>query len=214
MRKFTAITESPPENLKKLSKMSKSEINEAIMCAHPNGSLPNMRCVNRACKTCEMKPVELLQPLADYRDEMKWYVWEYEWLLKKGEKKRIMSCVEKTTTMAVSLESLQNDMKVYSSHIFWANWQHAQTGRSIIAVHPSEVVVLMDYSENYCYVFQNEIQIGFSDQAQVTIHPAVSYHLEDNNLVKHAIIGISEDTRHDAYLTKRFETGILNILRK
>ena len=58
-------------------------------------------CDNRACKNCEMKPVELLQPLADYRDEsLKWYAWEYVWLLKKGEKKRIMSCVEKTTTVA------------------------------------------------------------------------------------------------------------------
>ena len=101
MHRFTAVTESPPGDLKKLSKMSKSEINNAIMCAHPNGSLPNMPCDNRACKNCEMKPVELLQPLADYRDEsLKWYAWEYVWLLKKGEKKRIMSCVEKMTTVA------------------------------------------------------------------------------------------------------------------
>ena len=92
----TAFKKLKPENV-----MSKSEINKAIMCAHPNGSLPNMPCDNRACKNCEMKPVELLQPLADYRDEsLKWYVWEYVWLLKKGEKKRITSCVEKTTTVA------------------------------------------------------------------------------------------------------------------
>ena len=84
------------------------------MCSYLNGSLPNMPCVNRACKNSEMKPVELLQLFADYRDEsLKWYVWEYVWLLKNGEK-RIMSCVEKTTTVAVFLESLQNDMKVHT----------------------------------------------------------------------------------------------------
>ena len=62
----------------------------------------------------------------------------------------------------------------------------------------------MDYSENYRCVFQTEIQSGFFDQTQVTIHPAMSYYLEDNHFVKHAIIGISEDTRHDAHLTKEF----------
>ena len=61
-------------------------------------------------------------------------------------------------------------------------------GRSIAAVHPSEAVIVMDYSENYHCVFLNEIQSGFFDQAQVTIHPAMSYYLEDDHLEKHAII--------------------------
>ncbi len=215
IRKFVAVIQAPAEGLKKVSKMTKTEMHDAILCPHEDETLPKLSCVNRSCTTCANKPAELLQPLNDYKDELlKWYVWEHVWVMKKGDKKRIMSCVEKNTTVSVFLEALLSDFRVYSSHIFRANWQHTQLSKCIASLHPNEIIMLMDYSENYRCVFQNEIQTGFFDQAQVTIHPAMTYYLEDDHLVKHALIGISEDTRHDAHLTKKFETGVLDILMK
>ena len=79
-----------------------------------------------------------------------------------------------------------------------------------------QTVVLMDYSENYRCVFQDEIHSGYFDQLHVTIHPAMAYYEEDKDgiLFKHAIVGISSDTRHDSHLTNEFQAGILNILEK
>ena len=70
--------------------------------------------------------------------------------------------------------------------------------------------MIMDFSENYACTFQSEAQSGFFDRNQVTIHPIMCYYMEpiqanqieeestEHIMVKHPIIAISEDTKHDA----------------
>ncbi len=72
-------------------------------------------------------------------------------------------------------------------------------------------------------MFREEVQSGYFDQRQVSIHPMMAYYLEDVSteqesggintlLVKHAIIGISPDVRHDNILVKSFEDQALDLL--
>jgi hypothetical protein len=72
----------------------------------------------------------------------------------------------------------------------------------------------MDFSEIYGCLFQSEVQSGFFDRNQVTIHPMMIYYIikeEENKetLVKHAIVGISEDNKHDADAVLEFEKQAL-----
>lgn len=69
-------------------------------------------------------------------------------------------------------------------------------------------------------LFQSEVQSGFFDRNQVTIHPMMIYYKikeeEENKetLVKHAIVGISEDNKHDADAVLEFEKQALDIVSK
>jgi oligoribonuclease NrnB/cAMP/cGMP phosphodiesterase (DHH superfamily) len=80
--------------------------------------------------------------------------------------------------------------------------------------------MVMDFSENYGCLFQSEVQSGFFDRNQVTIHPMIIYYKtkeeEENKetLVKRAIVGISEDNKHDADAVLEFEKQALNIVSK
>ena len=87
----------------------------------------------------------------------------------------------------------------------------------------------MDFSENYRCRFQNEATNAYFEQQQVTVHPYMRYYLEkqeesledqNNNtketfkLVKHSIVVISNDTRHDAHAVRIYEEKALEVLKK
>ena len=69
-------------------------------------------------------------------------------------------------------------------------------------------------------LFQSEVQSGFFYRNQVTIHPMMIYYKikeeEENKetLVKHAIVGISEDNKYDADAVLEFEKQALDIVSK
>ena len=213
LKRFVGCLQAPTDELKKLSGFSKADMSLASLCDMGNQVHPNLRCLERSCTNCNSKVQNVLKPLDNFKDEqIQWHHWEYVTLTAKDKQKRIMSCVEKNTTIAVLLKSLEADMHVYPIHIFRANWQHQQMALSIERVQSDEAIILMDYSENYRCVYQNEVQSGFFDQRQVTIHPAMAYYKEGEIPVRHAIIAISDDTHHDAHLTKVIEDRILNLI--
>ena len=71
--------------------------------------------------------------------------------------------------------------------------------------------------------FSEEVQSGYFDQRQVSLHPMMAYYryedADENEesrpfLVKHAIIGVSPDVQHDNILVKAFEDQAIDLLRK
>ena len=118
---------------------------------------------------------------------------------------------------------MKQDLKVYPGHMFRARWQQKQMTNCIYHLKPGSIamVMVMDFSENYGCLFQSEVQSGFVDRNQVTIHPMMIYYKikeeEGENketLVKHAIVGISEDNKHDADAVLEFEKQALDIVSK
>lgn len=116
---------------------------------------------------------------------------------------------------------MKQDIEVYPGHIFRARWQQKQMTNCIYHLKPGSIAMVMDFSENYGCLFQSEVQSGFFDRNQVTIHPMMIYYKikeeEGENketLVKHAIVGISEDNKHDADAVLEFEKQALDIVSK
>ena len=92
-----------------------------------------------------------------------------------------------------------------------------------MTLEPKEAILVMDFSENYLCVFQNESQSAYFEQVQVTIHPMMMYYSlskesPDGKLatidVKHALIGISDDLKHDFLAVKAFEDAAIHHLQQ
>ncbi|KAJ8300503.1 hypothetical protein KUTeg_022022 [Tegillarca granosa] len=115
---------------------------------------------------------------------------------------------------------MKKDLELYPGHIFRAKWQQKQMSNCINNLRQGTVAMVMDFSENYGCVFQSEVQSGFFDRNQVTIHPIMAYYrvkeeeTEEEYTVKHAIIGISEDNKHDADAVLEFENRALDVVSK
>ena len=107
-------------------------------------------------------------------------------------------------------------MSVYSSHIFRASWQHEQMNLCQETLKEGQVMMVMDFAENYKCGFQNEPSSAYFEQNMVTIHPIMCYMTQEvqneDVLIKHAIICITDDLKHDGIAVSVFENKALEIL--
>lgn len=125
-----------------------------------------------------------------------------------------MSCTSKTTTLDCFFEEYMKDLEELPAHIFRAEWQQKQMRCCINALQDDDAVLCMDYAENYKCGYQEEVQSPFFNQNQVTIHPMMCYYQEDNTLVKHAIIGVTDDPKKDNAGVLKIGEAALEIIEK
>lgn len=78
-----------------------------------------------------------------------------------------------------------------------------------------EFVVLLDFSENYSFVIQDEVQGWNWANLQCTIHPFVIYYKDGNNSVSHvSLIMISECLSHNFAAVNLFLEKLITFLKK
>jgi hypothetical protein len=184
---------------------------------------PKRDCLERKCEQCGphlLKEFLVLQSA----DDIEWFHWEsIKVRIDDNSLKRVTPCVQKITSIDDFFTEIEKDLNKYPSHIFRAKWQHNQLQDRINNLKEGEVIMLMDYSENYRCRFQNESQNAYFDQRQVTVHPFMIYYVQqgsdngDDNvktLVKHQVIAISNDVKHDAFAVKVFEKKVIEVLEE
>ena len=67
-----------------------------------------------------------------------------------------------------------------------------------------EFVVTCDFSENYTFVLQDEVQSHHWNAQQATIHPFVIYYKNGEQIEHLSFVVISEDLRHDSIAVNLF----------
>lgn len=220
-QKQTATSKIDKDQLPLFKKSKRNVANETVCPYDKETGNPKANCLNRSCDQCGAQRL-----ISQYKtilievlnEKMSWYCWEYITIQKNGKDKRVTSCVAKETSVNTFLQEYEVDLKTLPSHLFRAGWQHAQMSACKKQLQPNELMMVMDYSENYSCRFQHEVQSAFFEPAQVTIHPMMLYYkkkIEDQDVtVKHAVIGVSNDSKHDSHGVKVFEEQALNIAQK
>ena len=198
--------------------ITKQDLSSASMC---KGGELSADCINRECSSCGTKTLrDVYKTILQQKGESKlnWYQWQYVSMEKDGQIKRCISCVQQETSFDEFLGQVIGDLEKYTSHAFRAQWQADQMKECIKNLQDCEVVMVMDYSENYSCRYQNEVQSAFWDQVQVTIHPVMTYYWKmdraERVLVKHSIIFISNDTKHDSDAVHVFENRVMQVLEE
>ena len=103
-----------------------------------------------------------------------------------------MSCVDKTSANDLVDETTKEPL-----HLFTAKWQQQQQlVKCKDQLQEGHALLAMDVNENNRCCFKDEVQSGYFDQVQVTIHPMMSYYCEG---------GISTDTSYVSHLVKQFK---------
>ena len=72
-------------------------------------------------------------------------------------------------------------MESYPAHSFRALWQQRQLQQNIDGLKEGEILVNMDFSENYKCHFRDEVQLGYFNQAPVTVHPMMAYYVKEES---------------------------------
>ena len=76
-----------------------------------------------------------------------------------------------------------------------------------------EFVVTCDFSENYTFVLQDEVQSHHWNAQQATIHPFVIYYKNGEQIEHLSFVVISEDLRHDSIAVNLFVSKMIEFLQ-
>lgn len=189
----------------------KQDVIDATVCPYVESPKPN--CLNRSCKDCgPAKLKELYHDLLNGNEntQITWNKWGRVNVDKgDGKTKPITTCQTMETSLNDFMDAYMRDMNDLPGHIFRAQWQQKQLKQCIETLGNNEVCMCMDYAESYQCRFQSEIQSAFFEQNSVTIHPIVAYYKEEDMLVKHSIVGITDDIHKDFAGVKCFEEDAL-----
>jgi hypothetical protein len=107
------------------------------------------------------------------------------------------------------LTEFLNSLKVYQRHAFLTKMQSNFYKESKENLKKGEVLVHLDFAENYSFVVQDEVQSFHWNNTMATVHPFVVYYKEDDILCNRNFVVISECNIHDTVAVHLF-LGYLN----
>ncbi|KAJ2950774.1 hypothetical protein O0L34_g9039 [Tuta absoluta] len=177
---------------------SSNDVAKSVTCSTDNDT-----CMMRQCNLCSHKAPEI----SEFEDGPICYK---KWT--KISEQRIISGVARTISRVIKkdisstkvklVEELMNTLPKFLQHKH--SWIHQSKTMSELRKNLSEkeVLIHMDFSENYLCKYGKEIQsmhFGASRQ-QITLHTVVTYHKspESGDIITKSFCSLSECLRHDA----------------
>ncbi|CAM6085314.1 unnamed protein product [Calypogeia fissa] len=169
---------------------------EEILCPkQPGRPWYNKECIMGNCASCGVPQLRICGAEIDSKQEnlIKWESFQYVSMDKTGKKKnkdnteepelvRRIRQVEKETTMAIFMEKVKSTMPKFVIHNFQYRWQVEEYKRCL-ALFPKRVIMSsIDFSKNYTFQVQNEIQSMHWDNRQISILVHAAFRHRDNSL--------------------------------
>lgn len=112
------------------------------------------------------------------------------------------------------LENLSAEVRKLTKHHFVADEQSKFFKKLKATVSDGEAVVVGDFSENYTFKVQNEIQSHHWNAPQCTVHPFVVYWNENGEERCKSYCFISDETKHNTSVVHAFQTQLIPEIKK
>lgn len=158
---------------------------------------PSSKCYLSRCDKCPSSDV-LKQEIVDCIQEasiktLSFKCWRF-----------VDRCIMEQITMP-SLQFLDEFITLMTSlkaHHFIAKNQSSHLNNLKNSLAEDTIIVILDFSENYSVVIQDEVQGYHWCNQQATVHPFVCYYKESNELKTHSFVIISENLQHNTFNKK------------
>lgn len=118
-----------------------------------------------------------------------------------------------TETVVEFLESLKMELPVVLKHDFIATAQSSFLKTLKESLNEGELIVTLDFSENYSFFVQDAIQSYHWDNSQATLHVYVSYYKKNNVLKTDSFVVISEHLKHSAATVDLYNKKLIEHLK-
>ena len=111
-------------------------------------------------------------------------------------------------------ETFCETLKKYQQHSFITKMQSSYYKHIKENLSDGEILVICDFSENYSFVIQDEIQSFHWNNNQVTLHPFVAYFTQNGNFQHFSYVAISESIEHDVIAVHLFQKMFIEFLKE
>ena len=99
-------------------------------------------------------------------------------------------------------------------HHFIAKAQSSYLTKLKESLSPNQLIVLLDFAENYSFIVQDAVQGHHWNNSQATLHPVVIYYMQDSILQSYSICVISDDLNHITRSVHAFQEKIMSIIKE
>ncbi|KAE8740407.1 hypothetical protein FOCC_FOCC014086 [Frankliniella occidentalis] len=118
-----------------------------------------------------------------------------------------------TQSSDVFIDTFSNQLKVLLPHHFIAKTQSKYLKQLKETLKEGEVVVILDFAQNYLCLIQDAIQSYYWKNDQVTLHPFVAYYIEDGELKKLPLTFVSDYMKHDVQAVYAAQCKLIPFLK-
>jgi hypothetical protein len=176
-------------------------------------------CIYRDCRQCG--PFYLREkimhdnPQIDVTSKVYWH--HYETVKREATDKRKGKKFDKFLHEGSLLHLLNlycDAIGVLSVHLFNYWWQAKEFEECKKALIPGDVLMVLDFAQNFVHKVQNEPQAAHWHRHNSTLHPVVCYYLcsDGTNLIKDEVLMITDDLDHDHYAVRAFQKKVMEHL--
>ena len=132
------------------------------------------------------------------------------WGKEEGRKKDVVR--EASVQEICDMQTVQAKMMVV--HLHDTRWQWNQFVTAKEGLEDEEVLMVLDFAENVCTTYKNEVSGAHWTYEQVTLHPFSVYYIcpQDGEVVTDHITVVSDNMTHDAKAVKEYTREVLKFL--
>ena len=172
----------------------------------------NVECMMGNCRNCpgEEGVLEFLRLVNDDDDDVDD---EFEQRYKQWVSTDRCNMIDVVQIRTEFLQSLSSAVVKLTRHHYVSQHQSKKFREMKETVAPGEAVVVGDFSENYTFVVQDEVQSYHWDAQQCTVHPFVAYWREDGTQCHQSFCVMSDSTKHSTSTVHAFLTVLIPELK-
>ena len=176
-------------------------------------------CAEGNCGNCGADQIRELTTGLSGEETIKYREWTlvpYTIKGKSGEtiEKKQWSLEVKQTIFSDFLDIFIHSLNCFRGHVFRANHQYAQLRQLKKTLPENEMILWLDFAENYAIKYEDEIMSYHWTQRQITVHPVVAYIPEVNQeLQTENLCFLSDDIVHDTAFVEMVTEKTIDFLK-
>lgn len=110
-------------------------------------------------------------------------------------------------------DRLRYNLEKLVLHDFIATQQSRFLREAKESLKEGELIIIMDFSENYAFTVQEAVQAFHWNNNRATLFPVVIYYRENDELRPLSFVGISDCMNHDTISVYMFQTELMTFLK-
>lgn len=167
--------------------------------------MENQNCMMHKCKECPRE-----QGLKDYLHEIELLQEKDTFTYKQWVTVDRCNLIEKCESTDEFTNSLSERILKLTRHHYVSKKQSEYFKNLKTNLKENEIIILLDFSENYSFVIQDEVQGFHWENSQCTVHPFVVYHKDiEGTLIPTSYCFLSPDTKHSTAMVYTFLSILL-----
>ncbi|XP_053389868.1 uncharacterized protein LOC128552829 [Mercenaria mercenaria] len=133
----------------------------------------------------------------------------------KGKKKYVTKIVESQMSADKFVSHVKDQMSEFDAHVNRVRIQYEQIRTIKEKLPEHEMLIQLDFAENYSCKSLEEVQSAYFNQTSVTLHPMVVYYRSDDGTLQHkSFIIVSDEMAHRSSTVITFINEIMPMLKK